>query len=93
MSANPTALQLRLQTLIELGTSEASTIAFPLPIDLLRPLMPAASADVADPTQRQDGGARGRACRFGERVRPAIAAAGGPHREALLPLEHELLAD
>ena len=50
MSANPTALQLRyLQTLVELGTSEASTIVFPLPIDLLRPLLHAASANGADP--------------------------------------------
>src|SRR4051812_26167639 len=40
MSANPTALQLRyLQTLVELGSSEASTIVFPMPIDLLRPLV------------------------------------------------------
>jgi regulator of protease activity HflC (stomatin/prohibitin superfamily) len=40
MSANPTALQLRyLQTLLELGSSQASTIVFPLPIDLLRPLL------------------------------------------------------
>ena len=39
MSANPTALQLRyLQTLLELGSSQASTIVFPLPIDLLKPL-------------------------------------------------------
>jgi regulator of protease activity HflC (stomatin/prohibitin superfamily) len=39
MSANPTALQLRyLQTLLELGSSEASTIVFPLPLDLLEPL-------------------------------------------------------
>jgi hypothetical protein len=40
MSANPTALQLRyLQTLLELGSSQASTIVFPLPIDLLKPLI------------------------------------------------------
>jgi regulator of protease activity HflC (stomatin/prohibitin superfamily) len=40
MSANPTALQLRyLQTLLELGSSQASTIVFPLPLDLLRPLL------------------------------------------------------
>jgi regulator of protease activity HflC (stomatin/prohibitin superfamily) len=40
MSDNPTALQLRyLQTLLDLGSSEASTIVFPLPIDLLEPLM------------------------------------------------------
>ena len=40
MSANPTALQLRyLQTLRELGSSQASTIVFPLPIDFIEPLL------------------------------------------------------
>ncbi len=47
MSANPTALQLRyLQTLLELGSSQASTIVFPLPIDLLKPLLEASGANV-----------------------------------------------
>jgi regulator of protease activity HflC (stomatin/prohibitin superfamily) len=42
MSGNPTALQLRyLQTLLEVGTNPSSTIVFPLPIDVLRPLMDA----------------------------------------------------
>ena len=46
MSANPTALQLRyLQTLLELGSSQASTIVFPLPIDLLKPLLQATQLD------------------------------------------------
>src|SRR5262249_11187743 len=46
MSANPTALQLRyLQTLLELGASQASTIVFPLPIDLLKPLLQATQLD------------------------------------------------
>jgi regulator of protease activity HflC (stomatin/prohibitin superfamily) len=46
MSANPTALQLRyLQTLLELGGSPASTIVFPLPIDLLKPLLEARPTD------------------------------------------------
>jgi regulator of protease activity HflC (stomatin/prohibitin superfamily) len=37
---HPTALQLRyLQTLLELGSSQATTIAFPLPIDLLKPFL------------------------------------------------------
>jgi regulator of protease activity HflC (stomatin/prohibitin superfamily) len=50
MSANPTALQLRyLQTLVELGSSEASTIVFPMPIDLLRPLLNAAGANGTNP--------------------------------------------
>jgi regulator of protease activity HflC (stomatin/prohibitin superfamily) len=44
ISRNPTALQLRyLQTLLELGNenSSNSTIVFPLPIDLIRPLLAA----------------------------------------------------
>jgi len=46
MSANPTTLQLRyLQTLLELGSSQASTIVFPLPIDLLKPLLQATPLD------------------------------------------------
>ena len=40
ISANPAALQLRyLQTLIEVGGNENATIVFPLPIDLLKPLL------------------------------------------------------
>jgi regulator of protease activity HflC (stomatin/prohibitin superfamily) len=40
MSRNPTALQLRyLQTLIEVGVNQNSTIVFPLPIDLIKPML------------------------------------------------------
>ena len=40
MSANPTTLQLRyLQTLTEIATEKNSTIIFPLPIDILSPLI------------------------------------------------------
>jgi regulator of protease activity HflC (stomatin/prohibitin superfamily) len=40
MSDNPTALQLRyLQTLLEVGTNQNSTIVLPVPIDLITPLM------------------------------------------------------
>jgi regulator of protease activity HflC (stomatin/prohibitin superfamily) len=40
IEAHPVALQLRyLQTLLELGSSQATTIAFPLPIDLLKPFL------------------------------------------------------
>ncbi len=40
LSQNPMALQLRfLQTLVEVASEKASTIVFPLPIDLLRPYM------------------------------------------------------
>ena len=37
---HPIALQLRyLQTLLELGSSQSTTIVFPAPIDLLRPFI------------------------------------------------------
>jgi regulator of protease activity HflC (stomatin/prohibitin superfamily) len=42
MSRNPTTLQLRyLQTLREIGGQQNSTIVFPMPIDLIRPMMEA----------------------------------------------------
>ena len=55
ISRNPATLQLRyLQTLLELGSSQASTIVFPLPIDLLKPLLePGAGAST--PAARSDG--------------------------------------
>jgi regulator of protease activity HflC (stomatin/prohibitin superfamily) len=40
MSGNPTALQLRyLQTLLEVGSNQNSTIVLPVPIDLITPLI------------------------------------------------------
>jgi hypothetical protein len=37
IEAHPIALQLRyLQTLLELGSSQSTTIAFPIPIEMLR---------------------------------------------------------
>jgi regulator of protease activity HflC (stomatin/prohibitin superfamily) len=45
LSTNPAAIQLRyLQTLSEIGAEQNSTIVFPLPIDLVRPLLTAAQA-------------------------------------------------
>src|SRR5216117_1402607 len=42
IGGHPTALQLRyLQTLLELGSSQARTIVFPAPIDLMRPFLEA----------------------------------------------------
>jgi len=46
MSQNPTALQLRyLQTLLEIGGNQNSTIVFPLPIDLVKPLLAASQPE------------------------------------------------
>jgi regulator of protease activity HflC (stomatin/prohibitin superfamily) len=48
MSANPASLQLRyLQTLLEISGENSSTVIFPLPIDLLKPLVEGRGAEAA----------------------------------------------
>ncbi len=48
ISRNPVTIQLRyLQTLLEIGSEQNSTIVFPLPIDLIGPLMQAINAHSA----------------------------------------------
>ena len=52
ISQNPTTLQLRyLQTLSEIGVNQNSTIVFPLPIDLVKPLL-----DAVKPAARRPPG-------------------------------------
>jgi regulator of protease activity HflC (stomatin/prohibitin superfamily) len=46
MSEQPVALQLRfLQTLLEIGSTNNSTVVFPVPIDILRPLLEKTAGD------------------------------------------------
>jgi regulator of protease activity HflC (stomatin/prohibitin superfamily) len=53
MSANPTSLQLRyLQTLLEISGDNSSTIVFPIPIDLLKPLLELQDGMHSDGEQR-----------------------------------------
>jgi regulator of protease activity HflC (stomatin/prohibitin superfamily) len=62
MSGNPAALQLRyLQTLLEIGTNQNSTIVLPVPIDLIKPLM----------QSFEDGNERRERARERDRVRAA----------------------
>ena len=64
MSGNPAALQLRyLQTLLEIGTNQNSTIVLPVPIDLIKPLM----------QSFEDGAARRDRARERDRLRAAQA--------------------
>jgi regulator of protease activity HflC (stomatin/prohibitin superfamily) len=57
INRNPAALQLRyLQTLIEVGGSENSTIVFPLPIDLIKPLL--GSGDGGERPEQREGAER-----------------------------------
>ncbi len=63
ISRNPVTLQLRyLQTLREIGANQNSTVVFPMPIDLVRPLMDVlnkagggATANGGDPAASDDG--------------------------------------
>src|SRR5918998_663628 len=53
ISRNPATLQLRyLQTLLELGVNQNSTIVFPLPMDLVRPLLEGYSGGGTTPESR-----------------------------------------
>ena len=54
---NPTTLQLRyLQTLREIGATQNSTVVFPMPIDLVRPVLDAiGQAGIASPDQAEPG--------------------------------------
>ena len=51
IATQPIALQLRyLQTLLELGSSQSTTIVFPAPIDLFRPFIERTDREAADRT-------------------------------------------
>ena len=51
IEAHPIALQLRyLQTLLELGSSQSTTIVFPAPLDLLKPFLDRGSASMSSST-------------------------------------------
>ncbi|MFL5839898.1 MAG: slipin family protein [Thermoleophilaceae bacterium] len=54
ISRNPVTIQLRyLQTLMEVSGNQASTIVFPLPVDVLQPLVSAAQGRRADGPERE----------------------------------------
>jgi regulator of protease activity HflC (stomatin/prohibitin superfamily) len=72
MSGNPAALQLRyLQTLLEIGTNQNSTIVLPVPIDLIKPLM----------QTLEDGNDRRERARERDRLRAAEDRPGLPDGE------------
>jgi len=53
ISTNPASLQLRyLQTLLEIGSNQNTTVVFPLPMDVLEPFIGKGSAERAKGTQR-----------------------------------------
>jgi regulator of protease activity HflC (stomatin/prohibitin superfamily) len=69
LARNPAAMQLRYQqTLLELGVNQNSTIVFPLPLDLVKPLLDGAAA-VGDGRSREREVARSEARREAEASR------------------------
>jgi regulator of protease activity HflC (stomatin/prohibitin superfamily) len=51
ISTNPASLQLRyLQTLLEIGSNQNTTVVFPLPMDVLEPFVARAAGDGAGPS-------------------------------------------
>ncbi len=56
ISTNPASLQLRyLQTLLEIGSNQNTTVVFPLPMDVLEPFLGKGAADRAAGTERPPG--------------------------------------
>jgi len=56
LSKSPASLQLRyLQTLLELGADQNSTVVFPLPMDIIGPLLERFGSQVALPDADEDG--------------------------------------
>ncbi len=84
---NPTTLQLRyLQTLREVGATQNSTIVFPMPIDLIKPLLEAMRSSEAAPeaaTPPQAPGPGNGALEPGESR--ALAPGSDPLNDAPLP--------
>jgi regulator of protease activity HflC (stomatin/prohibitin superfamily) len=79
MSGNPAALQLRyLQTLLEVGTNQNSTIVLPVPIDLIKPLI----QRVEDGADRREQALRRRDARERERELDAGEAVREPELTA-----------
>ena len=71
IARNPVAIQLRyLQTLIEVSNNQSSTIVFPLPVDMLKPLVSAAETRRGEVTNGEDRE------RLDEAVKAAQAALG-----------------
>jgi hypothetical protein len=55
ISRNPTTIQLRyLQTLSEIGINQNSTVVFPLPMDLIKPLLERGAPPPPPPEQEEE---------------------------------------
>jgi regulator of protease activity HflC (stomatin/prohibitin superfamily) len=67
ISVNPATMQLRyLQTLAEIGINQNTTVVFPLPIDLVKPLLDVTKAKAETPQAALEKGANGAPPLLGE---------------------------
>ena len=93
--ATPITLQLRyLQTLREIGATQNSTVVFPMPIDLVKPLLDAmrtseASTPAAPPPQPPENGALGPAASRALTSGEASPAAPNPTAADTAPIERQ----
>ena len=73
ISRNPATLQLRyLQTLLEMGVNQNTTIVFPIPLDLVKPFLnPEAPSSVVVDEDRPSGGGGGGSGGGATPIRPA----------------------
>jgi len=82
IGANPTTLQLRyLQTLREIGANQNSTVVFPMPIDLVTPVLDAVKASQPTEAQRELDAGNSRQLARGEDGLPAAEAEPAQRRE------------
>jgi regulator of protease activity HflC (stomatin/prohibitin superfamily) len=78
MSRNPTTLQLRyLQTLREIGGQQNSTIVFPMPIDLIRPMLEVMGSQ-GSAGQSESGPVAAAAPQLESTPAPELGPAAGP---------------
>jgi SPFH domain / Band 7 family len=81
---NPVTIQLRyLQSLSEISSNQGSTIVFPLPIDLIRPLLEPGQESAAPegqekPAELEDAEARAGIAAGDQAVRPQVTASVAP---------------
>ena len=60
MSRSPTSLQLRyLQSLLELGADQSSTVVFPLPVDIVGPFLNKMMSGGSEPAPQNQSGTDG----------------------------------
>jgi regulator of protease activity HflC (stomatin/prohibitin superfamily) len=95
ISQNPTTLQLRyLQTLREIGATQNSTVVFPMPIDLVRPVLDAIGQGAASQAGEQPAAAqpslqRGEERSLGAGEDRALDASNGGSDAVSAPLARE----